>query len=84
MDDKSLEMLGFPQIRKILSGFTSFSASRELAINLQPLTDYEPISQLLKQSAEARSLLSLETGFSIGGVRDIRETGKMAARGKVL
>ena len=84
MDDKSLEMLEFPQVREILAGFTSFVASRELALNLQPLSDYERVSLLLRQSAEARHLLSIETGFSIGGVLDIRETVKMAARGKVL
>ncbi|MBI4266758.1 MAG: endonuclease MutS2 [Chloroflexi bacterium] len=84
MDEKSLEVLEFPQVRQILAGFTSFSASRELAANLKPITDFERISLLLKQSAEARHLLSLETGFSIGGVSDIREKVKMAARGKVL
>ena len=30
MDEKSLEILEFPRIRKILSGFTSFSAVKEL------------------------------------------------------
>ena len=84
MDDKSLEMLEFPRIREILAGFTSFSASHELAIHLQPLPDYEQVSLLLKQSAEARHLLSLEPGFSIGGVVDIRETVKMAALGRIL
>ena len=84
MDDKSLEMLEFPRIREILAEFTSFSASRELAINLQPLSDYERISLLLGQSAEARRLLTLEPGLSIGGVHDIREDVKMAALGKIL
>jgi DNA mismatch repair protein MutS2 len=84
MDDKSLQMLEFPQIREILAAFTSFSASRELALNLQPLRDYERTSLLLRQSAEARYLLSLEPGFSIGGVLDVREVVNMAALGKVL
>ncbi|MFC1865051.1 endonuclease MutS2, partial [Chloroflexota bacterium] len=84
MDDKSLEILEFPRIKEILAGFTSFQASHELALDLQPLSDYEQVSLLLKQSAEARYLLSLEPGFSIGGVIDIREAVKMAARGKIL
>jgi len=84
MDAKGLELLEFPQIREILAGFTSFSASRALAFNLQPLSDCEQVSLLLRQSAEARHLLSLEPGFSIGGVIDVREAVKMAARGKVL
>ncbi|MCK4331577.1 MAG: endonuclease MutS2, partial [Dehalococcoidia bacterium] len=84
MDDKSLEILEFPRIREILAGFTSFSASHELAVNLQPLSDYEQVSLLLTQSAEARHLLSVEPDFSIGGVVDIREAVKMAALGKML
>jgi len=47
LDSKSLEMLEFRQICEIVAGFTSFSASRELALNLQPLSDYEQISLLL-------------------------------------
>ena len=84
MDDKSLEMLEFPRIREILAGYTSFSASRELAIALKPQHDYEQISISLKQAAEASQLLSLDPGFTIGGVLDIRETAKMAALESVL
>lgn len=84
MDDKSLEILEFPRIREILAGFTAFSASHELALEIQPLSDYEQISLLLRQSAEARRLLSLEPGFSIGTVFDIREAVALAARGKIL
>ena len=84
MDDKSLEMLEFPRIREILAGFTSFSASRELATTLKPQHDYEQISLLLRQTAEARQLLSLDPGFSIGDVLDIREAARMAALESVL
>src|SRR3990172_832705 len=84
MDDKSLEILEFHRVREILAGLTSFPASRELAIALQPLSDCEGISLLLRQSAEARNLLSLKPDFSLGEVGDIRQAVTMAARGKVL
>ncbi len=84
MDYKSLEMLEFYRIREILSGFTSFALSRELALNLQPLSDYEQVSLLLRQSAEARNLLCLEPEFSIGEVTDIQQAARMATRGKLL
>jgi len=77
-------MLEFHRTREILSGFTSFSLSRELALNLQPLSDYEQVALLLKQSAEARTLLSLEPEFSVGEVVDIRQSVKLATRGKIL
>jgi DNA mismatch repair protein MutS2 len=79
MDDKSLEMLEFPKIREILAGFTSFSASRELALALKPERDYDQISLWLRQSKEARQLLNLDRGFSIGSVLDVREKTQLAA-----
>ena len=84
MDEKSLEILGFPQIRQILAGFTAFSASRELALELRPSPDFQRVTTLLKQSAEARHLLAIEPGFSVGAVSDIRQAAEMAAIGKVL
>ncbi len=84
MDNRSLEMLEFPRIREILAELTSFSASRELALKLQPSSNHEDVCIALNQSAEARHLLSVEPGFSIGGVVDVREIVKMASMGKVL
>jgi len=84
LGDRNLELLEFNKIREILAGFTSFSASRELALGLAPLPDEEDVRLRLRQSAEARRLLSLSPDFHIGEVVDIREMVKMAARGKVL
>jgi len=84
MDEKSLEILEFPQIIAILAGYTSFSASRELAMGLKPLADYDRIALLLRQSAEARQLLAADSGFSIGGVSDIREAVRMASLEGIL
>ena len=84
MDDKSLEMLEFPRIREILAEYTSFSTSHELAAALKPLRNYERISLLLRQTAEARELLNLDKGFSIGSVLDIREIVKMASLQSML
>jgi DNA mismatch repair protein MutS2 len=84
MGDRDLELLEFHKIREILAGFTSFSASRELALGLVPLPDDEEVRLRLKESAEARRLLSLNPDTHIGEVADIREMVKMAALGKVL
>jgi DNA mismatch repair protein MutS2 len=82
--DRDLELLEFHKIREILARFTSFSASRELALNLTPLSDEEEVRLRLRQSAEARRLLSLSPDVHIGDVVDIREVVKMAVLGKVL
>ena len=84
MNEKSLELLEFPKVLEILAGFTSFSASKHLALNLKPSLDPELVSQSLRQSREARLLLSLRPSFSIGGALDVRELAKMAAMGNVL
>jgi len=82
--DRDLELLEFHKIRGILAGFTSFSASRQLALDLRPLLDQEDVCLRLRESAEARHLLSLSPDFSIGDVVDMREVVRMAALGKVL
>jgi len=84
LGDRDLELLEFHKIREILAGFTSFSASRDLALALVPLTDEEEVRLRLKQSTEARRLLSLSPDTHVGEVTDIREMVKMAALGKVL
>ncbi len=84
MHDRDLELLEFPKIREILAGFTSFSPSRQLALNLTPVSDEDEVSRRLRQSAEARRLLALVPDISIGEVSDIRETVDLAARGKIL
>ena len=84
MGDRDLALLEFHKIREILAGFTSFSASRELALDLTPFLDEEEVRLRLRQSAEARRLLSLSPDTHIGEIVDIREMVKMAARGKVL
>jgi DNA mismatch repair protein MutS2 len=82
--DKSLEMLEFPRVKQILAGYTAFAVSREMAEALAPSTNAAQISKWLKESAEARHLLSLEPDLSVGGIFDIREPVVLAARGKVL
>lgn len=84
MDEKSLELLEFPRIREQVASFASFTPGIELALKLQPLTDYGQISHLLKLSAEARLILSIEPSFSIGDVHDIRETARLAGIGKII
>ncbi len=84
MDNKSLELLEFPKVRDILAGFTSFSASRELALTLLPITNASEISLRLEQTAEARELLYSGTPLSLSGASDVRQMVSEAALGKTL
>jgi len=84
MDEKSLEILQFPVVKKILSEYTSFPISKDLILNLNPTCDYEVISLRLKQSREARIILSLDRDFDISGAYDVRKDVEFAALGKIL
>ncbi|MFC1872726.1 endonuclease MutS2 [Chloroflexota bacterium] len=84
MDEKSLEMLEYPQVREIIAGYTSFNISRELALSLTPLTESEQINELLTRAAEASALLEQEPDFDTGGIGDISGMAKMAAVGRTL
>jgi dsDNA-specific endonuclease/ATPase MutS2 len=39
LDDRDLQLLEFHKIREILAGFTSFSASHQLALEISPVSD---------------------------------------------
>ena len=84
MDEKSIEILEFPTIKKKLSEYTSFSAGHEMALNLTPVSDYEKVSLWLRQSTEATQLLLLDPHFTISGTADIRKIAEMAALGSII
>ncbi len=82
--EQSLETLEFPKIREQLARYTSFSASRELALALLPSTDPAEVVQRLRLTSEARRLLDIYPDTTIGGARDIRGFVQRAARGGML
>ena len=77
-------MLEFPRVRERLANYTSFPAGHELALALKPTSNAERVALLLKQSAEARKLLSIKPDFHIGEAFDIREDVLRAEKGVSL
>ena len=55
MNEKSARTLEFPKILDQLAQHTSFSASRELALELQPTADIDAARQLQDETTEARN-----------------------------
>jgi dsDNA-specific endonuclease/ATPase MutS2 len=84
MDEKSLELLEFHTAKSRVARFASFELSREAILALTPLTNKRRVEERLLESAEARKLLSLLPGFSVGQVEDIRPAAALAAQGHVL
>ncbi len=82
--DQTLHTLEFPKIREQLARHTSFSASRDLALELLPSTDIVEVRQRQALTGEARALLDEYPDVTIGGARDVRRAARHAARGGVL
>lgn len=84
MDDKSLEILEFPKVKEILAAETSFSGGRDLALGLEPHSQRQTVTLLLRQSSESRHLLALHPSASVGDVTDVRQACRMAKAGRTL
>jgi DNA mismatch repair protein MutS2 len=83
MDSKTLNVLEYPKILGQLAGFCDFSASMDLARELEPTSSFELAAARLAETTEARKLLSMESA-GVGAAHDIRPQADLAARGGVL
>jgi len=84
MDLKYLQTLELPKILSRLAEYTSFSAGRELALNLSPSTELEEVRRRQEETSEARKLLETKADLPLDGARDIRPLAEKAGRGIVL
>ena len=84
MNEKTLSVLEYHKITARLVGHCAFSASMDLARNLQPTSSFKKAKAQLEETSEARHLLSVNDMASVGGARDIREKVKLTSRGGVL
>jgi len=83
MDAKTLSVLEYPKILERLRAFCDFSASMELARQLEPTDSYDLALARLAETSEARKLFSVQD-LGVGGAHDIRPAADLAARGGVL
>ncbi len=83
MDAKTLTVLEYPKVLARLAAHCAFSASAELARQLEPTSTFELAVARLQETSEARHLLATHD-LSIGGSRDVRPQVDLAARGGVL
>jgi DNA mismatch repair protein MutS2 len=84
MDKKHLQTLEFPKILGQLARHTTFSASHELALALEPSPIFAEVQHRLQETREARYLLDSTGGISLGGVHDVRPLARHAQRGATL
>jgi DNA mismatch repair protein MutS2 len=84
MHEKSLLTLEYPKILERLAHEAAFSASKELALALEPATDLREVERRLAHTTEARRLLEARPDAGIRGARDIRPLVVRAERGAML
>ncbi|HZB95625.1 MAG TPA: endonuclease MutS2, partial [Herpetosiphonaceae bacterium] len=84
IDQRTLETLEFPKILTRLAEHTSFSASRELALQLRPEDDLAAVIRAQQATTAARNLFDNYPEISIGGARDVRPAVQLAMRGGML
>ena len=77
-------MLEFPAVLERLAALTAWSAGREGALALRPVTDLDAVVHRQRETAEAITLDRLGVAVPMAGARDVRDRVLAAARGSVL
>lgn len=84
MDEKTLRILEFDKVRKILAGYTSFSAGTDLALVLKPTSDLFEAQRRQAETREALAMFETHSSITIGGARDVRRAVDNAEHGFTL
>lgn len=84
IETRTLHILEYPKIREQLAQHASFSASRELALALQPDDDPGSVRRAQRATSAARHLFDTFPDITIGGARDIRQPIRTTLRGGIL
>ena len=84
MNPKSLHTLEYDKIIDRLAALCAFPASRRLALDLQPSSDYPKVLRRQRLTAEGRRALELKPNLSLAPARDVGDLVGQAARGHVL
>jgi len=78
MNGKSWQVLEYPKILAQLAEHSSFSLGHELALRLRPSSREKVVKRRQQETSEARHLLDIKPGLSLGGVTNLRPLLKKA------
>jgi DNA mismatch repair protein MutS2 len=82
--DHVIGTLEFSKVRERLARYTSFAASRELALALSPTTDQFEVERRQRLTSEACLFQEQHPDVGVGAARDIRPLVEHAARGGTI
>ncbi|NLB78820.1 MAG: endonuclease MutS2 [Clostridiaceae bacterium] len=84
MNEKSLRVLEYDKIKKMLSERTVSALGRTYVEDLNPITDFYKVEDRLKETSDAAAYLWRKGGAPFGGIHDIRSALKRVELGSTL
>jgi len=84
MDARTLRVLEYGRIAELLAGHACCALGKERARGLQPATKLSVARAWQQETTQARAIVEWESAPPLGGVRDVREMTRDAAKGRVL
>src|SRR5262249_45973386 len=84
MDAHSLEILEFNKVRELLAGYGACSLGKELARQIEPMTDLQKIRESLALASEMVEAIGEGQTPPFGGLHDVRLLVRRAAIGAML
>ncbi len=82
--DEALELLDFPEVRKLLAAETTFPRAGELALSLAPSYDPSEVARLHAETAEAAAVIREGSDVALRAVDDVSLSTARAAKGGLL
>jgi DNA mismatch repair protein MutS2 len=84
IDEHSLHVLEFDQVRRILSSFAASSLGERAAAELYPSLDYDWIVNRQVETTEMKMLLEKQVAIPLAGLRDIEPLIESCSRGRTV
>ncbi len=84
IEEKVLQKLEYPKIIEMLRGQCSSQLGKEIAEGLNPSVEPEEVTVWQAETTEAKEILRLFPGFSLGGIHDLRGPLRKAAVGGII
>ena len=84
MNNKALKVLEYDKIMKMLKERTVSSLGRSFVETLKPLSDFNEVEAMLKETTDAGAYLWRKGGVPFGGIHDIRASLKRVEIGSTL
>src|SRR5438093_1161294 len=81
VDHRTLDVLEFPKVLARVASHTSFSLGRERALDLRPSFQLQEVADRQEITQEARRLIELKAGVTLGGAHDVRPLVRRTALG---